>query len=88
MSENVFVESAIISSKGQITIPKSVRNALNVKSGETITFLIVDGEVKIVNSASYAMRLFQAEMLGKALDAGIKSDEEIVELIREMRAKK
>ena len=87
MSEKVFIENAVISSKGQITIPKEIRNVLGVDSGEKITFVVVDDEVKIVNAATYAMKVFQTEMIGQAMKAGLNSEEDVVALLKEMRTK-
>jgi antitoxin PrlF len=39
---------AILTSKGQITIPKSVRNKLNLKTGDKIDFKIANGEVTLI----------------------------------------
>jgi AbrB family looped-hinge helix DNA binding protein len=36
--------SATLSSKGQITVPKAVRDALGLKSGDAIDFVIKDGQ--------------------------------------------
>ena len=37
-----------ITSKGQITIPKAVREALNLKAGDTISYVTMDRGVMIV----------------------------------------
>ena len=87
MTERVFTENAVISSKGQITIPKEVRKILGVDNGEKITF-VVDDEVKIVNAASYVMKVLQTEMIGEAAKAGFDSEEDIVSFIKELRAGK
>ena len=42
-----MVES-IITSKGQTTIPKAVRDALAVRAGDRIRYVISDGEVLIL----------------------------------------
>ena len=39
---------SILTSKGQITIPKVVRNKLNLKTGDKVDFKIKDGEVTLV----------------------------------------
>lgn len=88
MTERVFTENAVISSKGQITIPKEVRKILGVDNGEKITFVVVDDEVKIVNAASYVMKVLQTEMIGEAAKAGFDSEEDIVSFIKELRAGK
>lgn len=86
MTERVFTENAVISSKGQLTIPKEVREVLGVDSGEKVTFVVVGDEVKIVNAAAYAMKVLQTEMMGEAEKVGLNSEEDIVSLLRELRA--
>jgi len=86
MTERVFTENAVISSKGQLTIPKEVREVLGVDSGEKVTFVVVGDEVKIVNAAAYAMKVLQTEMRGEAEKVGLNSEEDIVSLLRELRA--
>lgn len=41
------IESSI-TSKGQTTLPKAVREALSVSSGDRVRYIIGDGEVRIV----------------------------------------
>ena len=86
MTERVFTENAVISSKGQLTIPKEVRKVLGVDNGEKVTFVVVGDEVKIVNAAAYAMKVLQTEMIGEATKAELNSEEDIVSLIKELRA--
>ena len=86
MTERVFTENVVISSKGQLTIPKEVRKVLGVDNGEKVTFVVVGDEVKIVNAAAYAMKVLQTEMIGEATKAGLNSEEDIVSLIKELRA--
>ena len=86
MAVRVFTENATISSKGQLTIPKEVRKVLGVENGEKVTFVVVGDEVKIVNAAAYAMKVLQTEMIGEAAKAGFETEEDIVSLIKELRA--
>jgi len=39
---------ATLTSKGQVTIPRSIRNKLNLKTGDKIDFMMKDGEVLLV----------------------------------------
>lgn len=39
---------SIITSKGQITIPKTVRDSMNLKTGDVMDFTIRDGSVILV----------------------------------------
>ena len=85
MSTNAFVDNAKVMAKGQVTIPKDVREALGVASGDRITFIVEGKTVRIVNSAVYAMQLLQSEMAGEAERAGITSDDDVIALVRELR---
>ena len=42
-----MIESAI-TSKGQTTLPKAVREALSVGPGDKVRYVILDGEVRII----------------------------------------
>ena len=80
-----FVDNATVMSKGQITIPKDIRDLLGLSCGDRVTF-IVDGSdsVRLVNAATYAMQLLQANMSGAATEAGISSEEDVMAMISEM----
>ncbi|MCD8019861.1 MAG: AbrB/MazE/SpoVT family DNA-binding domain-containing protein [Clostridiales bacterium] len=85
MSVNMFVDNAKVMAKGQITIPKDIREALGVKSGDRVTFVVEEDNVRMFNSAVYAMRVLQKEMTGEAERAGLTSDEDVMELVKELR---
>lgn len=54
-----FVDSAKVMSKGQITIPKDIRKILGVDNGDRVTFVVEGNNVRLVNSAAYAMQMFR-----------------------------
>ena len=81
MSNIVFVDDAKVMPKGQITIPKKVRNALGVTNGDRVTFIVNGHDVRVVNSAIYALERFQQQMKGEAAAADILSEEDIAEWI-------
>ena len=60
--------------KGQVTIPKDIREVLGVASGDRITFIVEGNTVRIVNSAVYAMQVLQKEIAGEAERAGLTSE--------------
>ena len=62
MSKNIFMDTAKIMSKGQVTIPKDVRTVLGVSNGDRVTFIVEGNNVRIVNSAVYAMQALQNEL--------------------------
>lgn len=85
MLANTFVDNAKVMAKGQITIPKDIREVLGVASGDHITFIVEGNTVRIVNSAVYAMQVLQKEMVGEAERAGLTSDDDVMALVNELR---
>ena len=83
---DVFIDNAKVMAKGQITIPKDVRDALGVSSGDRVTFIVEGPTVRMVNSAVYAMQMLQQDMAGEAARAGLTSEDDVNALIREMRS--
>ena len=86
MIANTFIDNAKVMSKGQVTIPKDVREILGISSGDRITFVVENGNVRLINSAVYAMQLLQAQMANEAENNGLTSDEAIMDLVKEVRA--
>ena len=83
---DVFMDNAKVMAKGQITIPKDVRDVLGVSSGDRVTFIVEGPTVRMVNSAVYAMQMFQQDMAGEVARAGLTSEDDVNALIREMRS--
>lgn len=86
MVTNNFIDNAKVMSKGQVTIPKDVRDILGIESGDRVTFIVENGNVRIVNSAIYAMQLFQKNMKGEAEKSGLNSDDDVIQLVEELRS--
>jgi len=82
----VLVDNAKVMAKGQITLPKDIRKALGIDTGDKVTLIYQDGQVIMLNSAIYAMRYLQEQMAGKWEEAGIKSDDDIMDLVTDVRA--
>ena len=80
-----FIDSAKVMAKGQVTLPKDVRKTLGISNGDRISFIVEGNTVRIVNSAVYAMQVLQQEMKGEARKAGLVNDDDIVNLVTEMR---
>lgn len=55
MTGHAFVETTKITSKGQATIPKSVREIIGVEPGDKISFVVCNGSVQIVNANEFAL---------------------------------
>ncbi len=86
MPATVFADNAKVMSKGQVTIPKDVRAVLGVGTGDKVTFIVEGDNVRVVNAASYAMKVLQAQMAGEAQSSGITNENDVAELISDMRS--
>ena len=69
-----FTDDARVMSKGQVTIPKKVRNALGIETGDRITFIVEDNQVRVINSAVYAVEQYQNQKQDKAQKGGFHSE--------------
>ena len=85
MLANAFVDNAKVMAKGQVTIPKEVRKALDVASEDVIFFIIEGSTVHIVNSVVYSMQIFQREMTGEVEWYSLTSDDGVMIFVRELR---
>lgn len=85
MSATAFVNDARVMSKGQVTIPKNVRAALGINTGDRVTFIVDGTNVRVVNSAVYALMKFQEQMGGEAEKAGLMSEDDVAEWITTSR---
>ncbi len=82
---SVFVNDAKVMPKGQVTIPKNIRNVLGVESGDRVTFIVDGNNVRVVNTAVYTLMKFQEQMKGEAAKAGFFTEEEVAEWITQSR---
>lgn len=85
MAGTAFVNDARVMSKGQVTIPKNVRAALGIETGDRVTFIVDGMNVRVVNSAIYALMRFQEQMKGEAEKAGLISEDDVAEWITNSR---
>ena len=85
MAETVLVNDARVMAKGQVTIPKNIREVLGISVGDRVTFVVEDGSVKVMNSAIYAMKKLQEQMKDEAERAGIFSEQDVAEWITDSR---
>ena len=86
MTSNTFIDNAKVMARGQITIPKDVREILGISNGDRVTFVVENGNVRLINSAVYAMQILQSKMVGEAETSGLTSDDAVMDLVKEIRA--
>ncbi len=79
------MELAKVMSKGQVTIPVGIRKRLNLKEGDKVIFLEKDGNIVIANSAMVALAQVQEEFTGEAERLGLKNEQDVVDLVKEVR---
>ena len=82
------MELAKVTTKGQITIPKEIRELLNLKEGSKVLFIQKGKEVVIKNSAMIALENIQKSFEGEAERLGLKDEEDVVKMIKEERKKR
>jgi len=84
--ESTIVENAKVMSKGQITLPRDVQARIGVGAGDRVALICEGDRVILMNAAVYAMRALQRGMEGKWEEAGIRSDDDVTALVKEVRA--
>jgi len=80
-----IIDNAKVLPKGQITIPKDIREQLSIGVGDRLTLICKKDRLVLMNSAVFALKEFQETMKGEAEKAGLRSDDDVVELIMQMR---
>lgn len=78
----LVIDNAKIMPKGQITLPKEIREELGVSEGDRVTLISENGRVIMVNAAEYALRILRETFA----DVAPVSDEEAVRLAKEARS--
>lgn len=79
------MEITKISSKGQITIPVSVRNCLNLNTGDKVLILEESGRFYIENASHVAFQYVKEDFHGAATEAEFKSEDEMQDYMKEIR---
>ena len=82
------MELAKITSKGQITLPINIRRALKLNDGDKVAFIESNGQFILTNPAMLALRQAQDAFAGFAEENGLESDEDIVAMVKEVRAER
>ena len=82
-----MLDVARISVKGQVTIPVEIRKRLSLKEGDKVVFMEKSGEIVLMNSNRLAFEDFQRDMEGEAEKAGLNSEQDVVDLVKDVRGK-
>ena len=81
-----IVDNAKVMAKGQITLPKDIRSNLRRSTGDRVTLICEEDRGILMNSAVYAMKMLQKEMEGEVEKAGIRNDDDVMDLVKDVRA--
>ena len=79
------MELAKVTSKGQITIPLTIRNLLGLKTGDKVFFKENRGKVYITNASQISLSNIQAQMQGEAEKVGFQTEDDVITYIKELR---
>ena len=71
--------------RGKIALPTNIRKNMGLSTGDKITLIYENNRIIMVNPAIYAMETLQNEMEGKAEKAGLTSEEDVINLCRDVR---
>lgn len=79
------MELAKITSKGQITLPISIRRALRLKDGDKVAFIEKNGQYMLVNPVLLAIREVREAYDGEAEKLGLEDVNDVVDMVKEIR---
>lgn len=82
------MELAKITSKGQITLPISIRRALGLKDGDKVAFVEMNGQYVLANPAMLAIKQAQEAFAGFAETNGLDDEDDVVAMVKELRAER
>lgn len=83
---SAVIGMAKITAKGQITLPAAVRDAVEVRNGDDILFIRDnDGRIRVSSSELEAILRTQLALEGAADEAGISSEDDLLQLISQVR---
>ena len=82
------MELAKVTTKGQVTIPKAIRDKLDLKEGSKILFIQRGNEIIIQNSAMIALEEIQEAFKGEAERLELENEDDVVKMIKEFRKSK
>lgn len=82
------MELAKVTSKGQVTIPVAIRKMLGIREGDKLLFVEEGKKVVLMNASTNALLKAQEAFEGAAAELGIKNEQDVVNLVKEIRAER
>ncbi|MDR3361818.1 MAG: AbrB/MazE/SpoVT family DNA-binding domain-containing protein [Desulfovibrio sp.] len=81
------MELAKITTRGQLTLPVEIRRKLKVGEGDKVVFFEENGRIMVENAARLAFARVQEAFDGEAERLGLKTEQDVVDLVKEVRSK-
>lgn len=82
------MELVKVTSKGQITIPVAIRRLLGIQEGDKILFVEEGEKVVMMNASANALLKAQKAFEGTAEELGIRNEQDVIDLVKEIRAER
>ena len=81
------MELAKITTRGQITLPLEIRRKLKVGEGDKVVFFEENGRIVVENAAKLAFAQIREDFKGEAERLGLKTEQDVVDMVKEVRRK-
>ena len=79
------MELAKVTMRGQITIPVEIRKSLGIRDGDKVVFIEENGRIVMENAAMIALKNAQRDFTDEAERLGLKNEEDVVNMVKEVR---
>jgi len=79
------MELAKITTRGQITLPLAIRKKLKVGVGDKVVFYEDNGRIIVESAAKLAFSQAQDAFKGEAERLGLKSEQDVVDMVKDVR---
>ncbi|MCL1884969.1 MAG: AbrB/MazE/SpoVT family DNA-binding domain-containing protein [Defluviitaleaceae bacterium] len=79
------MELAKVTTKGQITIPTSIREKLGIKNGDKLLFVDRPEGIFMVNPTITSLEKIGRAFEGEAERIGLENEDDVVAMIKEIR---
>jgi len=79
------METAKITSRGQVTIPIDIRKKLGVREGDKVIFFEDQNRIIVVNAAKIAFANLRKGLEGESAKLGLEDESDVVAMVDNVR---
>lgn len=76
---------AKLTSKGQITIPKEIREKLRLREGDKVFFVEEKGKIYVENASQVALKRIQDQVKNDPGKTSFRNEEDVISCIKALR---